>query len=99
MNDRETYVVTARAYDLGVPLLDTTTTIRIYPPENGLRTMTFIVPGHNLDHHKTEEVLSTLTGGRVIIQNIQPYHDTDSNKPNNNVDGSKTERYDNIIGV
>ncbi|XP_037916854.1 cadherin-86C isoform X2 [Hermetia illucens] len=70
--DSEVFVLTARAYDLGVPVRFSTTTIRIYPPESRARTVTFIVPGSNPDRKKTEETLSTITGGHVTIQDIRP---------------------------
>ncbi|CAD6994787.1 unnamed protein product [Ceratitis capitata] len=45
---------------------------RIYPPESLTRTVTFVVPGENLKKTKTEEILSTITGGKVIIHDIRP---------------------------
>ncbi|XP_055377610.1 cadherin-86C [Condylostylus longicornis] len=65
------FILSARAYDLGVPVRSSITTIRIYPPERRTRTVTFLVPGYNLDKRKTEETLSTLTGGEIIIHNIR----------------------------
>lgn len=35
--------------------------------------MSFIVPGSNPDRKKLEEVLSTLSGGKVTIVEIKPY--------------------------
>lgn len=35
--------------------------------------MSFIVPGANPDRTKLEEVLSTLSGGKVNIIEIKPY--------------------------
>ncbi|XP_017055208.1 cadherin-86C isoform X2 [Drosophila ficusphila] len=70
--DTDIFILTARAYDLGVPVRFSTTTIRIYPPESRKRTMTFLVPGHNPDRAKTEETLSTISGGKVYIHNIRP---------------------------
>lgn len=66
------FVLTARAYDLGVPVRSSTTLIRIYPPESRTRIVTFVVPGYNPDKRKTEETLSTVTGGKVIIHEIRP---------------------------
>lgn len=66
------FLLTARAYDLGVPVRFSTTSIRIYPPESLTRTVTFVVPGENPDKTKTEEILSTITGGKVIIHDIRP---------------------------
>lgn len=65
------FILTARAYDLGVPIRSSTSTIRIYPPESRTRAVTFVVPGLNPDKAKTEETLSTITGGKVIIHEIR----------------------------
>ncbi|XP_052835038.1 cadherin-86C isoform X1 [Drosophila gunungcola] len=70
--DTDIFILTARAYDLGVPVRFSTTTIRVYPPESRKRTVTFVVPGHNPDKAKTEETLSAITGGKVYIHNIRP---------------------------
>lgn len=67
------FVLIVRAYDLGDPMLSSTTTVKIYPPESKTRTMSFIVPGANPDRQKLEEVLSTLSGGKVNIIEIKPY--------------------------
>lgn len=75
--DTDVFVLTARAYDLGVPVMFSTTTIRVYPPESRVRTVTFVVPGTNPDRKKTEEILSTVTGGRVIIHDVRPYNGYD----------------------
>ncbi|XP_032515208.2 cadherin-86C [Danaus plexippus] len=71
--ESEVYMLTIRAYDMGVPRLFSTTTVKIYPPESKTRTMSFIVPGANPDRKKLEEVLSTLSGGKVTIVDIKPY--------------------------
>lgn len=70
--EQNIFIITARAYDLGVPVRSSTTTIRIYPPEGRTRTVTFVVPGLSPDKSKTEETLSTITGGKVIIHDIRP---------------------------
>lgn len=70
--ESDMFVLTARAYDLGVPVRYSTATIRIYPPESRTRTVTFVVPGYNPDKIKTEETLSTITGGKVLIHEIRP---------------------------
>ncbi|XP_061389861.1 cadherin-86C [Musca vetustissima] len=70
--DQNMFILTARAYDLGIPVRSSTTTIRIYPPESRTRAVTFVVPGINPDKFKTEETLSTITGGKVIIHEIRP---------------------------
>lgn len=75
--ESEFYVLTARAYDLGVPHRYSTTIIRVYPPESKTRTMLFVVPGINPDRQKTEEILSTITGGKVTILEIRPYKGTE----------------------
>jgi Cadherin domain len=69
----DVFVLTARAFDLGVPVRHSTTTIRIYPPESRARVVSFLVPGYTHDKKKLEEQLSILTGGRVVIQDIKPH--------------------------
>lgn len=78
--DADVYTLTIRAYDLGVPVMFSTINIRIYPPESKTRSVSFVLPGHNIDRKKTEEILSTITGGRVIIHDIQPYNEDHSNE-------------------
>ncbi|XP_051862592.1 cadherin-86C isoform X2 [Drosophila albomicans] len=68
----DVFILTARAYDLGVPVRFSTTMIRIYPPESRKRTVTFVVPGLNPDKRKTEETLSAITGGKVFIHDMRP---------------------------
>lgn len=75
--EMDTIVLTIRAYDLGVPVMFSTATIRIYPPESKTRTVTFVVPGRNPDRTETQNTLSALTGGRVIIQDIRDHVDGD----------------------
>lgn len=75
--DSEVYVLTIRAYDLGIPRLYSSTMVKIYPPESKSRTMSFIVPGTNPDRRKLEEVLSTLSGGKVTIVDVKPYKGND----------------------
>ncbi|KAJ2950154.1 hypothetical protein O0L34_g11506 [Tuta absoluta] len=86
--DSEVYVLTIRAYDLGVPRLFSTTIVKIYPPESKTRTMSFIVPGANPDRRKLEEVLSTLSGGKVTIVEIKPYKGNDDGATDANNQGS-----------
>lgn len=76
--DADVFTLTIRAYDLGVPVLFSTINVRIYPPESKTRSVTFVLPGRNIDRKKTEDILSTITGGRVIIHDIQPYADDGS---------------------
>ncbi|XP_028038053.1 cadherin-86C [Bombyx mandarina] len=71
--ESDVYVLNVRAYDLGVPRLFSSTLVKIYPPESKTRTMSFIVPGADPDRKKLEEVLSTLSGGKVTIIDIKPY--------------------------
>ncbi|XP_026732389.1 cadherin-86C [Trichoplusia ni] len=71
--ESEVFVLTIRAYDLGIPRQSSTTLVKIYPPESKTRTMSFIVPGANPDKKKLEEVLSTLSGGKVTIIDIKRY--------------------------
>ncbi|XP_043071713.1 cadherin-86C isoform X2 [Drosophila grimshawi] len=70
--ESDLFILTARAYDLGVPVRFSTTSIRIYPPESRKRIVTFVVPGSSLDKRKTEETLSAITGGKVFIHEIRP---------------------------
>lgn len=81
--DADVYTLTVRAYDLGVPVMFSTINIRIYPPESKTRSVSFVLPGHNIDRKKTEEILSAITGGRVIIHDIQPYNDDQLNEGGN----------------
>lgn len=71
-------VLTARAFDLGVPVRHSTTTIRVYPPESRTRTISFLVPGYAQDREKLEETLTDLTGGKVMIQDIKRYQDSNN---------------------
>lgn len=66
--------MTARAFDLGVPVQWSTTLIKVYPPESQMRTIMFIVPGLNPNKQRTEASLSELTGGKVTIQDIRVYN-------------------------
>lgn len=72
--EMDMFILIVRAYDLGVPVMFSTTTVRIYPPESKTRAVTFVLPGQNIDRKETEEILSAITGGRVIIHDIQPYN-------------------------
>ncbi|XP_037974963.2 cadherin-86C [Plutella xylostella] len=75
--ESEVYVLTVKAYDMGVPRLYSSAMVKIYPPESKTKTMSFIVPGANPDRKKLEEVLSTLSGGKVTIVEIKPYKGND----------------------
>lgn len=70
----------------GVPVMFSTITVRVYPPESKTRSVSFVLPGHNIDRKKTEDILSTITGGRVIIHDIQPYNDDRLNDDGSNGD-------------
>lgn len=74
-------MLTIRAYDLGIPRLFSSATVKIYPPESKTRTMSFIVPGSNPDRKKLEEILSTLSGGKVTIVDVKPYKGDDKGTP------------------
>lgn len=76
--DTDVIVLTVRAYDLGVPVMDSTATVRIYPPESKTREVTFVVPGRNPNRMETQNTLSALTGGRVIITDIRDHLDGDN---------------------
>jgi hypothetical protein len=71
--DMDIFVLTVRAYDLGIPSRYSTAIVRIYPPESRTRVLSFLVPGYNPDRSKVEDTLSEMTGGRVVIQDIRPY--------------------------
>lgn len=86
--DSDVFVLTVRAYDLGVPVMFSMATIRIYPPESKTRTVTFVLPGRNIDRKKTEDILSTITGGRVIIHDIKPYDEGHGQMDGDGVDGT-----------
>ncbi|XP_039438317.1 cadherin-86C isoform X2 [Culex pipiens pallens] len=90
--ESEVFVLTARAFDLGVPVRFSTTTIRVYPPESRTRTMTFIVPGHDPDRAKVQETLADVTGGKVIIQEIRPYSGTTAVPGATDIGGDSKDR-------
>ncbi|XP_063705343.1 cadherin-86C [Culicoides brevitarsis] len=90
-NENDIFVLTARAFDLGVPVRWSTCTLRIYPPESKQRTVTFVVPGKNPDKQRTEDTLVTITGGRVVIQDMRPY--TGQNiPPSQNLGGDSKDK-------
>lgn len=90
--ESEVFVLTARAFDLGVPVRFSTTTIRVYPPESRTRTMTFIVSGHDPDRAKVQETLADVTGGKVIIQEIRPYSGTTAVPGATDIGGDSKDR-------
>ncbi|KAL2717454.1 trichohyalin-like [Vespula squamosa] len=73
-DDDALYTLTARAYDLGVPHLSSLTQIRIM--SGGVaedRIVTFVLPEEHPDPVKTAKTLATITGAKVIVQDIRPY--------------------------
>ncbi|XP_041766213.1 cadherin-86C isoform X4 [Anopheles merus] len=85
--ESDVFVLTARAFDLGVPVRYSTATIRVYPPESRTRTVTFIVPGSDPDRKKVQDTLADITGGRVIIQEVRPYRTGDGGIPTDLIGG------------
>ncbi|OXU32080.1 hypothetical protein TSAR_007837 [Trichomalopsis sarcophagae] len=72
--DSPLFILTARAYDLGVPHLSNVAQIRIMRPSSAFaRIVMFVMPGENPDPKKTAETLATITGSKVVIQEIKPY--------------------------
>ncbi|KAM3963678.1 cadherin 86C [Aphomia sociella] len=90
--DNDIFILTIRAHDLGEPMMYSTTMVKIYPPESKTRTMSFIVPGVNPDRKKLEEVLSTLSGGKVTIIEIRPYKGQNNGRTDLNNQESSQER-------
>ncbi|XP_044761456.1 cadherin-86C-like [Coccinella septempunctata] len=72
---RPTEMVTlkARAWDGGIPRLSGLCEVRIYPPETNSRMMTFIVPGRDPDTEVIADILRTITGAKVTINDVRPY--------------------------
>ncbi|KAK0160780.1 hypothetical protein PV328_008149 [Microctonus aethiopoides] len=82
------FTLTARAYDLGVPHLSSTTRVDILQsPAAAARIVMFVVPGENPDPIKTAQTLATITGGRITVQDIRPYTSQEniSNNSGNNL--------------
>lgn len=73
-NEPKMIMMTARAFDLGVPVQFSTTTVKVYPPESRTSTGMFIVAGLNPNRKETEDTLGDITGGRVSIIDIRPYN-------------------------
>ncbi|KAL1491790.1 hypothetical protein ABEB36_012334 [Hypothenemus hampei] len=71
--ENELVVLKVRAYDGGIPRLSSEAEVRIYPPESKSRKMIFIVPGKYPNKYEVEKTLSTLTGGKVLVDEIRPY--------------------------
>lgn len=71
--------MTVRAYDLGVPHMAATTSVRVYPPESRARSLMFVVPGSKPDLKATADTIRALTGAAVTIEDVRP-HDTDPDK-------------------
>ncbi|GBP67367.1 Cadherin-related family member 1 [Eumeta japonica] len=96
--ESEVYMLTIRAYDLGIPRLFSSTMVKIYPPESKTKTMSFIIPGVNPDRRKLEEVLSTLSGGKVTIVEIKPYKGND-NSGSTDVNGDANQQKSEVIAL
>lgn len=69
-SDAEVYMI---FFSLKAVLLLYFFKVRIYPPESKSRKMVFIVPGKYPDKSNTEQTLSALTGGRVVVDDVKPY--------------------------
>lgn len=69
----EITILKAMAWDGGTPSLSDKCEIRIYPPENNSQKLFFIVPGRNPNKRIIEDILSTLVGGRTVIDKITSY--------------------------
>ena len=69
--------LTVRAYDLGVPSLDSEVLVHIFTEQTSSRTMKFIVyEDPDIVNQKQDEfsdLISAMTGGQAEIQDIQPY--------------------------
>ena len=69
--------LTVRAYDLGVPSLDSEVLVHIFTEQTSSRTMRFIVyEDPDIVNQKQDEfsdLISAMTGGQAEIQDIQPY--------------------------
>ncbi|KAF7414920.1 hypothetical protein HZH68_003409 [Vespula germanica] len=73
-DDDALYTLTARAYDLGVPHLSSLTQIKIMSGGAAEdRIVTFVLPEEHPDPVKTAKTLATITGAKVIVQDIRPY--------------------------
>ncbi|XP_047345119.1 uncharacterized protein LOC124947258 [Vespa velutina] len=73
-DDDALYTLTARAYDLGVPHLSSLTQIKIMSGSAAEdRIVTFVLPEEHPDPVKTAKTLATITGAKVIVQDIRPY--------------------------
>ena len=74
--------LTVRAYDLGVPSLDSEVLVHIFTEQTSSRTMRFIVyEDPDILNEKQDEfsdLISAMTGGQAEIQDIQPYDDETS---------------------
>ncbi len=69
--------LTVRAYDLGIPSLDSEVLVHIFTEQTTSRTMQFIVyeDADVLNKNKADvsDLISAMTGGQAEIQDIQPY--------------------------
>lgn len=67
--------LTVRAYDLGIPSLDSEVLVHIFTEQTSSRSMRFIVyqDPDDLDKNDVSDLISAMTGGQAEIQDIQPY--------------------------
>ena len=74
--------LTVRAYDLGVPSLDSEVLVHIFTEQTSSRTMRFIVYEDpdilNERQDEFSDLISAMTGGQAEIQDIQPYDEINS---------------------
>ena len=91
--------LTVRAYDLGIPSLDSEVLVHVFTEQTSSRTMKFIVYEEpsvvNQKQQKFSDLISSITGGSAEIQDIQPYpiDETDSNNVDR-ADVYEVEYYD-----
>lgn len=74
--------LTVRAYDLGIPSLDSEVLVHIFTEQTSSRTMKFIVYEDPLMLQDKKDdfsnLFSAMTGGEAEIQDIQAYSDSNS---------------------
>lgn len=72
--------LTVRAYDLGIPSLDSEVLVHIFTEQTSSRIMRFIVyqDPDDLDKNGVSDLISAMTGGQAEIQDIQPYSQVSS---------------------
>ena len=74
--------MTVRAYDLGIPSLDSEVLVHIFTEQTSSRTMKFIVYEDPLllqeNKDEVSDLISAMTGGQAEIQDIQAYVDSNT---------------------